>query len=114
MKKFTTFFVAAVVMLIFTSQSAEAQHFNRGFAGPGWGGGGISINVGRGIGPAIGPTFGQPFGSNRRVGFVNPPIYRSIPVNSFYRGGFNSSFNRGYNRGVGFQYGRGYSRGCGW
>lgn len=128
MKKFTALAITAIAVFMFTPQQAEAQHFNRGFGGPAFGGSGFSISIGSGIGPrfggGFGPTFGggfgpafvggfnPAFGINRGFGggFAGPAIYRSVPVNSFYRGGFNSGFHRG----GGFHYGGGVRRGCGW
>ena len=115
MKKLVAIVIAAVGIFMLTPQSAEAQHFNRGFVGPGWGGSGFSISVGRGFGPAFGPSFApgvgiQAWNRGFNPGFVNPGFYRPIPLNSFYRGGIQPGFNRG----VGIQYGRGFRPGCGW
>ncbi len=121
MKKLVAIAITAVVMFMFAPPTAEAQHFHRGFVGPGWGGSGISISVGRGYGTTFGPAFrpatGFYYSSFNRgfaPGFVHPGFYRPIPVNSFYRGGFHPSYHRGFNRGIGVYYGRGFGRGCGW
>jgi len=119
MKKITAIAVAVLATFMFTPQQAEAQ-FHRGFVGPGFvgpgfGGSGFSISIGRGIGPGFG-GFGAPFGPaigfNRGFGggFVNPPIYRPVPFNTFYRGGFNNGFHNGFHRGGGFHF----RPGCGW
>jgi hypothetical protein len=117
MKKLTAVAIAAIAMFMFTPQQAQAQ-FHRGFGGPGFGGSGFSISVGRGFGPGFGSfgNFGPGFGLNRGfgVGFVNPTIHRTVPFNSFYRGGFNQGFHGGFNRGGGFHYRGGGRRGCGW
>ena len=117
MKRMLAIAVAGVAMFMLTPQQAEAQHFHHGF-GNGWGGGGVSISVGRGFGPGfVGHPFGgATFGSWHRgisVGFANPPIYRPVPVQSFYRGGIHPGFY-GANRGFQTGFYRGGGFGCGW
>lgn len=113
MKRLTAILFAVAAMTFLTSSSVDAQHFNRGFGGPGWVGSGLSVSFGRGgFGHGFGPAFGyNSFGFNS--GFVgvgqgfyrSRPVYR-VPVHSVYRQG-------GFYRGGGF-YGGGRGRGCGW
>lgn len=114
MKRFAAITIAAIAMFMQSPQQAEAQHFHRGFGGPGWGGSGFSISVGQRFGPSFGPGFNHGWNRGFQPGFVNPGFYRPVPVNAFYRGGFGPGFHGGFNRGVGIQYGRGHRPGCGW
>ena len=115
MKRALGLAVAAVAMFMFTTQSTEAQHFHRGFAGPGFGGNGFSISVGRNFGPAFGPGLHfQSFNRGFHPGFVNPGFYRPLPVQSFYRGGIHSGFHGNVYRRGGFYARPGFRPGCGW
>jgi hypothetical protein len=112
MKKLVAVLFAVAAMTFLTSSSAEAQHFHRGFGGPGWGGSGFSVSIGRGgFGPGFGPSFGyNSFGFNSGFVGVGPGFYRArpvynVPVYSGYRHG-------GFYRGGGVVYGG--RRGCGW
>ncbi|MFT5301915.1 MAG: hypothetical protein ACI87E_001096 [Mariniblastus sp.] len=116
MKRIVAVTTIAVAWLMLTPQNSEAQQFHRGFAGPGWGGGGVSINIGSGS--ALGSDYGPGFNHTRHRGFhssfVNPGFYQRVPVQSYYRGSSYSGINSGFNRGGGFHYGRNYRPGCGW
>lgn len=114
MKRFAAICVASLAMFWLAAEDAQAQHFHRGFA-PGWGGSGVSISIGRGIHPGfVGSSFGPRYGWNQGfgVGFVNPPIYRAIPRQSFYRGGFPPVYRSGFYQSFGVYGGR--APGCRW